>query len=117
MYNVQHRIIRKIYKSNYSNIIRYYSTGIIVKNMVLLLNYRARGAPSLGPTPRDGPLPHSPGVPRPGPPPATCLGPKAAPYASIFPIGPLIKFTRPHHIKYFFFTSRNMNNMNISIEN
>ena len=35
--NVQHRIIRKIYKSNYSNIIRYYSTGIIVKNMVLLL--------------------------------------------------------------------------------
>ena len=82
--------------------------------MVLLLNYRARGAPSLGPTPRDGPLPHSPGVPRPGPPPATCLGPKAAPYASIFPIGPLIKFTRPHHI---FFTSRNMNNMNISIEN
>ena len=82
--------------------------------MVLLLNYRARGAPSLGPTPRDGPLPHSPGVPRPGPPPATCLGPKAAPYASIFPIGQLIKFTRPHHI---FFTSRNMNNMNISIEN
>ena len=94
--NVQHRIIRKIYKSNYSNIIRYYSTGIIVKNMVLLLNYRARGAPSLGPTPRDGPLPHSPGVPRPGPPPATCLGPKAVPHASIFPIQPvLLKLPAP----------------------
>ena len=64
---------------------------MIVKNMVLLLNYRARGAPSLGPTPRDGgPLPHSPGVPRPGPPPATCLGPKAVPHASIFPIQPVL---------------------------
>ena len=87
--NVQHRIIRKIYKSNYSNIIRYYSTGIIVKNMVLLLNYRVRGAPSLGPTPRDGPLPHSPGLPASGSPRprATCLrpGPKSAPYDSISP--------------------------------
>ena len=46
-------------------------TGIIVRKMVLLLNYRARGAPSLGPTPRDGPLPNSPGVPRPLHPSAT----------------------------------------------
>ena len=83
--------------------------------MALLLSYRPRVAPTPQADPRNGPLPHSPGVPRPGPPPATCLGPKAAPYASIFPIGPLIKFTRPHHIKFFFF--RNMNNMNISIEN
>ena len=84
--------------------------------MALLLSYRPRVAPTPQADPRNGPLPHSPGDPRPGPPPATCLGPKAAPYASIFPIGQLIKFTRPHHITIFF-TSRNMNNMNISIEN
>ena len=55
--------------------------------------------------PGGGPLPHSPGAPRPGQPLATYLGPKAARYAGISPVlarlNPLFRSkTRTKHLEF-----------------
>ena len=75
---------------------------------------RARGAPPPRADPPRRPITALTGCPPPRAAPGDVPGAKGSPIRQYFPDWPVDKIYRPHHI---FFTSRNMNNMNISIEN
>ena len=59
--------------------------------MVLLLNYRARGAPSLGPTPPRRPITALTGCPPPRAAPGDVPGAKGSPTRQYFPIQPVFR--------------------------
>ena len=71
--------------------------------MVLLLNYRARGAPSLGPTPPRRPITALTGCPPPRAAPGDVPGAKGSPIRQYFPDWPVDKIYPPAPYKIFFF--------------
>ena len=84
--------------------------------MVLLLKTARAGHPPRADLPRQ-PITALTGCPPPRAPLDDVPGAKGSPIRQYFPDWPVDKIYPPAPYKIFFLTSRNMNNMNISIEN